>query len=308
MARKRLDRNPRNQVLLERLAIMLLRNEEDAEAERLFARSYQIKPNARNSYHLGMFREKRRQGSGRALLRQALRFQPQGLYIALALGGSEYSARAFDGWEKTVETLPNSKQTSQPYDQPLDLPDKDLKVRAAGLRILAIGPTKTYVLERSTRRIVSTIPSQLTFPGGNSQGYEVGNQTVDLWQRPSALLAADEHHLLLAGDYTTFVANQQTGLGSSRFSGGDRWPQDVSYLAPGGKYVLHDGVLSVAMCDADSGKGIWTCAPAHGESQMEIIRVTDTEVWVFASYTGRVSAYALSGGQKLWERWHWQLP
>jgi len=168
-----------------------------------------------------------------------------------------------------------------------------------------VGPTKTYVLDRSSKKLLSTLPSQLKVPGGLVGEHQYDPGTVDLWEFPDYLLAADEHHLLLTG---TYVVNQKTGNVMSWFSGGDRWPQDVTFLVPGGRYVIHEGVLVVSMCDAETGKVIWSCAPPSGQSQMDLVKMTDKEVWVHANYTGRVYAYGLPEGRLLWERWHWQVP
>jgi hypothetical protein len=301
--RRRVQKAPHQQRWLEHLAVMLLWGEQTGEAERLFQRSYRIRPNARNCYHLGMFREKRRPGSGKALLRQAHRFAPHGQHIAQALGLVEPPDKVSRGYDQ-VRTQPNSQQESQDWKGTLDLPGP-LKVRAAGPRLLAIGPTTTYVLDRQTRQLVCQTPSQVTFAGATIGDREYGPQTSNLWEHPEQLLAADEHHLLLNG---VAVLDPRTGKGTCWYSGGDRWPEDVTFLVPGGRYIVHEGVLEVNLCDAESGEVVWNCVPPTGTSQMDLIKMTDQEIWVHASYTGRVYAYSLSQRRLLWERWHWQLP
>lgn len=302
---RQLVRNsPRNQVLLEKLAVMLLVTGQDADAERLFRRSYELKPNARNCYHLGVFQDKRRSGSGQALLRQAHRFAPRGEHIAQALGLPS-SADAISRGYDAVRTQPNSQLESEEWTGTLDLPEKTLKVRAAGPRLVAVSPTKTYVLDRVSKKLLSTLPSKLKVPGGTLGDRQYDPRTIDLWETPEYLRAADEHHLLLTGVY---VVNQRTGKATAWFSGGERWPEDVTFLVPGGRYLIHEGVLIVTMCDAATGKVIWSCEPPRGQSQMDLVKMTDEEVWVYASYTGRVYAYGLPQGRLIWECWHWQVP
>lgn len=263
-------------------------------------------PSVRNCFHLAKFREERREGSGKALFRQALKLDPKALHVAEALGGSPHYRRVWDTSRKAKDKLANSRQRPREWSGKLDLPETDLKVRQMDAYLVAVGPTHTYFLDNS-QKLLATFPSQMIFPGGESESYPVPERTVDLWTNPNQLLTADAHHILLEGGYVVYGLNPFTGQTWSWYSGGDRWPQDVTYLDASGRYAVHEGVLAVTLCDADSGEVLWQCYPRGGDSQMHILKLDADELWVLASYTGRVWSYDLKRRKLLWERWHHQV-